>query len=396
MQTPCVVPMAARAAIALIAAAAFCSTAAASFDGHVQPVLLAGQVSTAQDAPGSPPARVRFRTETIVDRAHGGVVAVRYVVPQDWRAAGTVTWAYSDVSAPVRLAARAEAPDGSAWLEAYPSELFYWVQPILMPMQPGARNLGMIYQPNVGAVEAMQRFIVLRYRGAMQNLQFIGWRPIPNLAQALGKPAVPGESIAIRIRYQRGSEVVDEEFYGLLSAMNRVPYTGPQGTTYEFHRQLSYVISMGAKAGRLESVFGLLGFIAASFQVDPVWQGLAQQLNQQIQLQFNQYIARGYAQIQAAAQLSRTISANNDAFLAAQREQSATRAASEDRIHDNFIQYLRGTERVVDPGRGTSEQPSQYRYHWTDAFGSVRHTDDPNYDPNLGSTTAWRKMEPLR
>jgi hypothetical protein len=349
-----------------------------------------------QASPAAQLARTRFRTETIVDRTHGGVVAVRFAVPQDWRAAGSVTWTYSDVSWPVRLAARAEAPDGSAWIEAYPSELFYWMQPLLMPVQPGSKSLGMIYQPGIGALEAMQRYVVLRYRGGVQNLQWVGWRPVPNLALALGKPAKPGDSIAIRIRYQHGGEAVDEEFYGLLGAGNRVPYTGPQGTTYEFHRPLSYVISMGAKGGRLESLFPLLGFVAASFQVDPVWEGLVQQVNQQLQIQFNQYIARGYAQIQAAAQLSRTISANNDAWLAAQRQQSAARSASEDRIHENFVQYIRGTERVRDPYRGTSEQPSERRYHWTDAFGTVQHTDDPNYNPNIGSTTTWQKMEPLR
>lgn len=341
-------------------------------------------------------AQTRFRTETIADTTHGGVVAVRYAVPQDWRAAGSLTWTYSDVSWPVRVGARAEAPDGSAWIEAYPSELFYWMHPVLMPVQPGSKSLGMIYQPNVGALEAMQRYVVMRYRGNVQNLQFVGWRPVPNLAQALGKPAKAGDSIAIRIRYQRQGEAFDEEFYGLLGAGNRVPYTGPQGTTYEFHRPLTYVLSMGARAGKLESFFPVLGFVAASFEIDPVWERLSQQVNQQLQAQFNQYIARGYAQIQAAAQLSRTISANNDAWLAAQRQQSAARGASEDRIHDNFVQYIRGTERVHDPNRGMSEQPSQYRYHWTDAFGTVQHSDDPNYNPNIGSTTTWRKMEPVR
>jgi len=341
-------------------------------------------------------AHTRFRTETIVDNMHGGLVAVRFVVPEDWRAMSSLTWTYSDVSWPVRVAARAEAADGSAWIEGYPSELFYWMQPLLMPMQVGAKNLGMIYRPGIGALEAMQRYVILRYRGNAQNLQFVGWRPVPNLAQALGKPAQAGDSIAIRIRYQLAGEAVDEEFYGLLGAGNQVPYTGPQGTTYEFHRPLTYVFSMGAKGGRLESLYPLLGFVVASFQVDPLWERHAQQVNQQLQAQFNQYIARGYAQIQAAAQLSRSITANNDAISAMLREQYAAKSASQDRIHDNFMQYIRGTERVHDPNRGTSEQPSEYRYHWTDAFGSVRHSNDPNYNPNIDSTTAWQKMEPVR
>ncbi len=349
-----------------------------------------------QQPTASPFAQTRFRTEAIVDTKHGNVVAFRFAVPQNWRVASNLTWTYTDVSAPMRVAARAEAPDGSAWIEAYPSESFYWMHPILVPVQLGARKLGMIYHPNIGPLEAMQRYVVMRYRGNVQALQFVGWRPVPNLVQALGKPAMPGDAVAIRIRYQHNGQTVDEEFYGLLGAGNRVPYTGPQGTTYEFHRQLVYVISMGGKGGRLEDFFPLLSFIAASFQVDPVWQGLARQVNQQLQAQFDQYIARGYAQIRAAAQLSRTISANNDAWLAAQRQQSAARNASEDRIHDNFIQYIRGTERVQDPHRGTSEQPSQYRYHWTDTFGTVQHSNDPNYNPNIGSTTNWQRMERVR
>lgn len=377
--------------IVVVLALVVCDQAGPASEPTKQPPATDHQQPTA-----SPFAQTRFRTEAIVDTKHGHVVAFRFAVPQNWRAASNLTWTYSDVSAAVRIAARAEAPDGSAWIEAYPSELFYWMYPILVPVQLGARNLGMIYHPNIGSLEAMQRYVVMRYRGNVQALQFVGWRPVPNLAQALGKPATPGDAVAIRIRFQHNGQTVDEEFYGLLGPGNRVPYTGPQGTSYEFHRQLVFVISMGAKGGRLEGFSPLLSFIAGSFQVDPVWQRLAQQVNQQLQAQFNQYIARGYGQIRAAAQLSRSISANNDAWLAAQRQQSATRSASEDRIHDNFIQYIRGTERVQDPYRGTSEQPSQYRHHWTDAFGTVQHSNDPNYNPNIGSTTNWQRMEPLR
>jgi hypothetical protein len=342
-------------------------------------------------------ARTQFRIESIVDRTHGGLVAVRYAVPADWRAASSLTWNYSDVSWPVRAAARAEAPDGSAWIEVFPSELFYWSQPLLMPVTVGSRSLGMVYAPNIGAVEAMARYVIVRYRGNAQNLQFVGWRPVPNLAQALGKPPKPGDSIAVRVRYQLGGEPVDEEFYGLLGAVNPIPYTGPQGTTYEIHRELVFVHSMGAKGGKLESLYPLLGFVAASFQVDPVWERMAQQVNRQLQVQFNQYIARGYAQINAARQLSRAITANNEAISAMVDEQYRVRSASQDRIHDNFKQYIRGTERVHDPVRGgTSEQPNAYRYHWTDALGTVQHSDNPNYNPNIGSTTTWQPMEPVR
>jgi hypothetical protein len=341
-------------------------------------------------------ARTRFRSETIVDTQHGGLVAMRYSVPEDWRATSSLTWTYSDFSLPVRIGARAEASDGSAWVEIFPSEVFFWLQPALAPVPYGQYSLGLIHWPDIGAVDALQRFVVLRYRGQMQNLRLVGWRPVPDLARALGEPAQAGESIAIRIAYQLDGQPVDEEFYALLGEGNRVPYHGPYGTTYEFHRPLTYVHSIGAKGGTLESRYPLLGFIAASFETDPVWRRHAQQVVKQLAQQFNQFIAQGYARIQAAARLSNAVTVHSEAISAMMREQHVTASASQDRIHDNFTQYIRGTDRVRDPRGGTSEQPAQYRYHWADALGAVQHSDDPNYDPNVGSTTTWQPMVPLR
>jgi len=117
-------------------------------------------------------------------------------------------------------------------------------------------------------------------------------------------------------------------------------------------------------------------------------------------------IARGYAQIQAAAQLSRTISANNDAMLAsidAQRQAQAARdaAARQQAGHggdpnDDFSLYIRGTERMKDPYWGESDQSSNQQYHWTDGSGNYQHSNDSTYNPNVGAGggPTWQRMEP--
>jgi len=48
--------------------------------------------------------------------------------------------------------------------------------------------------------------------------------------------------------------ISQEEIRGdfLVLGANRVPYHGPQGTSYENHRVLAYAHSMGAKGGRLD------------------------------------------------------------------------------------------------------------------------------------------------
>jgi hypothetical protein len=122
--------------------------------------------------------------------------------------------------------------------------------------------------------------------------------------------------------------------------------------------------------------------------------------------EFNRLIARGYAQIQAAAHMSRTISANNDAMLhsmqaqrQAQAQQDATRRAASSASgspNDAFSLYIRGTERMQDPYWGASEQSYQNRYHWTDGYGNYRSSNDSSYNPNIGAGggPTWQLMQP--
>src|SRR5262249_55685596 len=130
------------------------------------------------------------------------------------------------------------------------------------------------------------------------------------------------------------------------------------------------------------------------------------QVLQVLAAEFNRRIAQGYAQIQAAAQMSRTISANNDAMLRSMQAQrqaqaqrdAARRAAStaSSSPNDEFSLYIRGTQRMQDPYWGESEQVYAQRYHWTDGYGNYRSSNDPSYNPNIGagSGPTWQLMQP--
>src|ERR1700753_3095608 len=73
----------------------------------------------ADASPAPEPARMKFRVQEVVDQQQGGLVGLRYGVPQDWKAGGRFNWTYSDLYNPLRVSTRAESPDGSAWLETY-------------------------------------------------------------------------------------------------------------------------------------------------------------------------------------------------------------------------------------------------------------------------------------
>jgi hypothetical protein len=354
-------------------------------------------------------ARPDFQPYQVIDQAQGGMVVGTFAVPKDWKAASRVDWKYSDVSFPVRISARFDAPDGSGWLQTYPAEMFYWLEPQRDTRnQVGATSLGMIHKPGITIQEAMQRFVIARYRGKQQNLKLVGSRPIPNLAEALGKPKLEGESIALRVRYTAGGHTVDEDFFGLLTPPLRIPFHGPQGTTYEIHRVLQYVHSMGAIDGKLDGMHPVMGYIESSFKVDPTWEKHSAQVYRKLSEQFNQQMARGYAQIEAAGAASRAISANNDSMIrsldaqrqaanvSSQQRRAAANASSGSSSADDFSGYLRGTEKMKDPYWGTSDQSYTDKYHWTDGQGNYQHSNDPGFDPNRGSNQNWQRMESAR
>lgn len=371
-------------------------------------VPAAAQTGAPAPAQPAPRGQMQFRVHPIYDQQHGNLVVATITVPVHWRVASRVEWRYGDVSSPVRAMARAEAPDGSAWVEYFPVEMFYWLDPVRAPVPVGDRALGMIHAPQIRLQDAMQHFVVAPYRGRMPNLQVVNTRPVRGLPEAFRLAPTPGEAMAVRLRYAAGGRVAEDDMYAMLGAVSRVPYTGPQGTWYESHRFLILAHSIGATDGRLDSMYPLLGFIATSLRIDPAWEAHRAHVMRVLSAEFDRMIAQGYQRIQAAGQLSRSISANNDAILAnmqAQRQAQAQRDAARRMAsgpsggpNDEFSQYIRGTQRMQDPYWGESEQSNQQRYHWTDGFGNYRSSNDATFNPNIGAGggPTWQRMDPVR
>ena len=84
---------------------------------------------------------------------------------------------------------------------------------------------------------------------------------------------------------------------------------------------------------------------------------------------------------------------------AAQRDAGQRAAqASARNSGDGFSGYLRGTERMQDPYWGTSDRSYLNKYHWTDGSGNYRSSNDPMFNPNVGTGGGvnWQRMEPAR
>ena len=203
--------------------------------------------------------------------------------------------------------------------------------------------------------------------------------------------------------YELNGKPVEEEFYAVSYSVS-IPYDGPQGRTWQINWGLNCLHSFRGGLGTLDKRRAVFAAIAKSFRPNPAWIQRKLAIDAYLAQEFNRQLRAGYDQIAAAAQLSRQISANNDAMvasidrqLAASRNSAGNSAGSTSRNSaDNFDDYIRGVDTVNDPYYGTSQHASTEQYHWTDGYGSYRNTNDATYDPNQSEVGSWRMMTPAR
>ncbi|TRV02699.1 MAG: zinc ribbon domain-containing protein [Microcystis wesenbergii Mw_QC_B_20070930_S4] len=362
----------------------------------------------------------QFALHQVIDTQHDGVVALVFEHPVGWRATSYLVWNFQNVSFPVCSFAKV-VPSGlldrlkphsaslSFW---FPGPLFFWVEPNYGLCQQGQNILGAVYLQPMSAVDAMTRWVVPNYSYVNKllipnTLKIVSVVPIPQLAQRIGMDlkGLTSEDVCLKIEYEQlGGQTFEEEIYGIKFTQN-LPYYGPMGMTMQINWGFARLFSFQAEKGSLDAEKETFWRIACSVKPNPLWEQLYAQILQELQMQFNQYIQMGYSQIQDAGQLSRAISANSDAWLSAFEQQrqaarqsshSSSSSSSDRSPSDAFSEYIRGVETCDDPYYGESQQDYNYSYHWTDGFGNYQHSNDPFFNPNIGSNQNWTFMEPKK
>ncbi|MFZ3341714.1 MAG: hypothetical protein WA213_12580 [Terriglobales bacterium] len=332
----------------------------------------------------------------------------RFAVPKGWRTTSRVNWNYNDFYLPVHIAARSESPDGSSWVEFFPAEFFVWLDPAHDRAPIGRGGMGGIHHPNITLAEALARYVIGPNRANTKNLRIVGTRPVNDLPSAFSHAfpngAPQGQGICMRVQYEMNGSPMVEEFYAFMPRVEAIP----SGRMTEYHQLFLLVHSVGATAGRLESVRPLLGFMATSIESNPAWQERFGQIKKMQGEYYNRIMAQNYAGIRAAGERSRSSAAQSDQFLrqidanlAASRAQQSQPAGFSSSSNDDFYkradafdQNIRGTEHMQDQNGQVTDQYTDYNYHWTDGNGTFVHTNDPNYDPNKYLNGNYQQMAP--
>jgi len=61
---------------------------------------------------------------------------------------------------------------------------------------------------------------------------------------------------------------------------------------------------------------------------------------------------------------------------------------------EKYVDSIHDRETFHDPSTVTGTSQHGYSdHHWSDGWGNYLHTDNPNIDPNIGSTIQWQELQ---
>jgi hypothetical protein len=347
----------------------------------------------------------KFTPRQIVDTAHQNMVALAYMAPASWKDQSAVLWNYPNINVPCTFSVTVTNPANAEAFFLHQPAQFFAFKPDGGLWKDGYNMAGVIKarpQPPASALIAL----VQRLRGKESGFKLLGTKDLPDLPKALNVQMAKDEKgIGAKITYVLQGTPVEEEFYAVWYSMD-LPYDGPRGRTWQTNWGLWTVHSFRAPAGKLDGRREIFAAILKSTRPNPKWIEGVQALKKELAAQWQRNLKAGYDQIAAAGVLSKQLTANSNAFLAnVDRQLAASRNASSGSsssassgssqgrsANDNFDDYVRGVVTTDDPYWGQSQHSLTEQYHWTDGYGSYRHSNDASYDPNKQENGSWTVM----
>ena len=290
-----------------------------------------------------------------------------------------------------------------AYYYAFPALEFFCLRPITSYYRPWQNCGGLLFAERQSPVQTLYGF-VRKARGGFPQFEIIGTKDLPELAAAMQIPKAENQrGLGLKVTYELKGKPVEEEFYAVAYSID-IPYDGPQGRTWQNNWGLYALHSFRAPLGTLDRRRPVFAALAKSFRPNPAWQERKAAIFANLAEQYNRNLQAGYDSIAAAGRLSRQISANNDAMIAGiDRQLQASKIARTSSSgstgrsgNDQFDDYIRGVDTVNDPYYGTSQHSSTEQYHWTDGYGSYRHSNDSTADPNHTEVGSWTRMDAAR
>jgi hypothetical protein len=351
-------------------------------------MLLSGAALADDDWGTAPPARpaaaapLKFTRLSVRDPGIDNIEAVSLLIPAGWKVEGGVQW-YPDYSILASLVMRVSDPQTAVAIEFLPLQNFTWLDRPIFPMQPGTNYLGnVVWQPIRSAPEFVQTFYAPQSLRHLAGARVVATEDFPKVAEEVAR-ANGGriEARATRVRYEfagPGGRPWEEDVYVTLAY---VPYDG--GTLWS----VSSAYSFRAPKGQLDRMTPILHTSIETLRIGRDWYCGYMYVQQLFMKRMNDSIRNARA-------ISDTITKNSEEIRRMFSESYRESCASQDRIGQSWSEYIRGVDTYKNPFEDRPvELPSGYRHAWVNSRGDCVLSNDAGYDPNVGDTIEWRRME---
>lgn len=368
-------------------------------------LLLALLLGTACTASPEPKAagqhQLILRQQVVVDQQGMGFEAFRMLVPKDWSFAGGISWNYGKFPPEARTAYTITSPDGRAVIESFPALNLYW-SPEPMLQQSFAQSGSTIMQP-MQAEAFLKNFYMAQVRPDAANVKVADTQSLPELARhalevnqfmmnIFGQISpfqfpfeLRADSARVRFEYMQGGRKMVEDVtatvdYFISTTMSL--YGGPiQSVSWN-----PAIISFRAPAEEFDQKAVAYKIVIATRQENPRY---TVELTRLMATITREQLRQQQAIFNRMQQIHRTQEEISDMIY----EGYQKRSAAYDRMFDNYSQALRGLETYSDPVNNYNvELPTGYNSAWTNGIDYVI-SDSASFDPNVGSTQNWHKME---
>ncbi len=341
------------------------------------------------------PKVIRFLKYKYIDQQGTGLEAFSFLMPSDWAFEGGMTWILDNPVMPSVTAFRVFNPKGKDEFEVFENQSYFWTSnlQLLGMFPPGTKYFGSVVKKPLTAQKALRNIILTGQRGQYTDLKVLKDEDLPRLPQALnaGKQAqgygTSGASGAnLRVSYTKNGVPMEEEFYAVVEQFT-FPVRGMFGTTYNTMWFVDYIFSFKGEKGEVENSARIFQTIISSFKLNPKWYA---RYSNVIEYLAQQQIR----QIQSVGELSRMLSRVSDQISDEKMQQFEARGEVYDKVSQKFSDNTLGIDRYYDPHEGREvELPAGYNHAWSNNNGEYIVSDNPNFNPNVGSGLQWEPME---
>lgn len=321
---------------------------------------------------------IKFKTYTHLDQEGLGCNAFTILVPDGWDVSGGLIWRdHPTMPAAVNLSIK--SPDGLNEVRLLPSRPYTWFTAPMMFYSPseGSFYMGNEIRRPVNGFEEYIRYYILPYYG--QNVRYKGSKRLPDLADAIRQenPGGSADAGCVRIEYDWGGHTFEED---ILCAV----VTANLGISIYWF--VDKIFTLRSEKSYLDDNYKMFDVIIKSFKLDINWYNAYCQL---VQVMVNNKLNESRHALIRSRIIANANNQISDMIMQSYERQQATY----DRVYQGISESIRGVNTYYDPYKGYGVQlPNQYRYVYGNALGEYILTDDPLYNPNIGSNVNWQNL----